>query len=440
MSALVLAQSPSGPPSFDSAAAAFVPFRETNSSVNHALAFAQGLREAQLPLAALLVDAQSVADSDDVRVLSESLQGQVTLDDEVIIPTVVASFYDARAERWRQLPSAMKARVNELMGRSALRAGRDEEAIEFLDAVTPPTPQSRYALAVALGARDAPRAKQLLESLTRERGDLKEMATMALARLAYAGHDYQEAQRQYRAIPSSSTLWPRAQVEFAYARFMAEDSGGALGKLTSLNAPQLSRAFEPEAHILAATIYYFGCMYAQARAELDIFERTYRKPPELEATAPIGQGTKSSALAIWLVSDTRSARLRALLNRADTELRMIADDTRFRGSDFARFVQGVLEKARESLKKVSAEQYRARVQEATDTLNELRRQADVLRFEIARAEGALLEGSAPLQSADALPRPSLAGESWEYWPFDGEYWHDEIGKYEVSFASRCPLQ
>jgi len=66
---------------------------------------------------------------------------------------------------------------------------------------------------------------------------------------------------------------------------------------------------------------------------------------------------------------------------------------------------------------------------------------ELIAFETTKGEKEMLEtrfdADAQLAS-QRLYRPAIPPTGHEYWPFDGEYWPDEIGFYRYTVKDACP--
>ena len=67
-------------------------------------------------------------------------------------------------------------------------------------------------------------------------------------------------------------------------------------------------------------------------------------------------------------------------------------------------------------------------------------QVAIIRFEVTKAEKEILESNTNVQQRlgeQALLRPEMPAEDWEYWSFQGEFWIDEIGYYQYTLKTGC---
>jgi tetratricopeptide (TPR) repeat protein len=399
---------------------------------------------------------------------------QELLGDDALIPTVLSGAYDTFSEGWRRLPPEALGRVNYLMGRVASRKGLLDEARLFLEAVPRANPTFARAQAL-LGVTLADPRLPAADAAARQRnGELAleafgraleveadptstvhQVALLGVARVSYGLGDFAEAVRRYDQVPRYSRFWDQALLENGLARFQNDDPGGALGSLQGLAAPQLAGAFEPEAEILAATVYYFACLYPQALASLARFDARYPPLAEqlkawVEGPAPAPRvlleqlrhperASLPAAVVAWARSGQRVAGLLGLLAEVARERQALRVHA-WAGTPLAAEVTASLEQNGATLERVAAGAALARLKEAARSVRGFSDQADIIRFEVAKAEKEAAEaGQEPrvLLDAQTLLRPKLPSAGWEHWPFEGEYWRDEVGFYRYTLKRGC---
>jgi hypothetical protein len=66
-------------------------------------------------------------------------------------------------------------------------------------------------------------------------------------------------------------------------------------------------------------------------------------------------------------------------------------------------------------------------------------QADIIEIQTGLEEAEWLDQQREIEFAKRkrLPRPFVPSEKFQYWPFHGEYWIDELGFYEYAIKSEC---
>ena len=62
---------------------------------------------------------------------------------------------------------------------------------------------------------------------------------------------------------------------------------------------------------------------------------------------------------------------------------------------------------------------------------------DILRMKQQMFEQAALTGK-ELEAATTVKRSERVRKGWQEWPFEGEFWADEVGYYKVDVVPSCP--
>jgi hypothetical protein len=285
---------------------------------------------------------------------------------------------------------------------------------------------------------------------------VRQLALLGLARVSYNLGRYAEAVRRFDELPASSRFRDQALFEGGFARFQDDDPGGALGSLEGLAAPQFERAFQPEAPILAATIYYFSCLHEQALAELGRFDARYPPmaaqlqallegpplaPPRLlELLDAPGSGSIPAPVAAWVRGSQRVQGVLALLEQAGREATLARTRPAWVAARLSDEVVASLEQNRGTLEQLAAGAVRARLTEAARSLRGFADQAEVLRFEVAKAEKEAAEAGIDTRAvldAQTLRPPGAPSDQWDTWRFQGEFWRDELGSYRFTLKRGC---
>lgn len=403
---------------------------------------------------------------------------QETLNDDYLIPSILNNLYDKYADSWATLPLEVLARINYLIGRISHRKALLEDAKQFLEAV-PDTSQfyarAQYLLGITLAdprfpaasdeARranlDAARAifENVLKIRTRQLDftNTQHLAILALGRTNYNAGEYQKAVDWYEKIPRFSKYWDQALFENGFARFQNDDLGGALGSLQGLYAPQFAGAFQPESWILTSTIYYFACLYEESKAALVEYEKIYL--PMAEQLKPLVEGEAKDpveylklventenpqlprAVLNWVRSNERMLGLFGMLRQIEAEKQRIDENQGWKAAKLTSELVTYLDQNRSTLEQVAGTVSRARIVEAYRTIKGFADQAEIIRFEVAKAEKELAERNvdvASLLRKQTLYRPKMPAENWNYWKFQGEFWRDEIGYYQYTLKRGCP--
>ena len=208
-----------------------------------------------------------------------------------------------------------------------------------------------------------------------------------------------------------------------------------------------------------ALVLYENCRYDEARRALQDFETRYRPVHDALVRALAAWPTPQALIDALmnpaqslLASVPESVRpdVRRLLSTSETDvgMRQIAAmnaeldsiDRRaitFRSSALALVVIPQVRAARLDLMQRTGDRARSAIALERSELRELLGQALRLDFEIAGREKELTEE--PVASAQVAPRRARTqvDDDEELWPFQGEYWRDELGSYRFQLGDRC---
>ena len=97
---------------------------------------------------------------------------------------------------------------------------------------------------------------------------------------------------------------------------------------------------------------------------------------------------------------------------------------------------------RDQVGQVAGKFLKGRLEDLAHLIDVLDGEKETIAFETAKGEKQLLESKVDVRAtlaAQTLERPEMPSTGHEYWPFDGEYWPDEIGRYTYTLKSVCPV-
>ncbi len=331
---------------------------------------------------------------------------------------------------------ALEPEALEVEGLAALAAGDDESAVkEFLALAQLPVKRGDEA---AIERRDR--------------------AWLQLARLAYQSGDDGRATQLYERVGRSGPEWLDALFEASWARFRKAEDEKALGNLLTLHAPFFQSRFFPESFVLKAVVLYQNCRYADARATLADFTRRYQPIHDGLALALDRLGTPQSAYEFLVrgaveVQQSVAAAAREEVARVEQEPDVVGSaqaalqlaqeidslDRRpvvFRTSALMTRLAPRLRQARIALLESAGRKLLSRLGQERSELRELLGQTLRLSYEIAGREKELAQN--PDQGLVSTHHdPAHVADDEELWPFQGEYWRDELGSYQYQLGQRC---
>ncbi len=282
-----------------------------------------------------------------------------------------------------------------------------------------------------------------------------DMINLNLARAYYGANNFPRAIEYFGNVQRDSLSWPEAQFERAWSFFRLEDTNGALSQLQTHVSPFLTEQYFPEAALLRIYSLFLMCKVPEASKQIETFRADYgEKVPVLDEVAAKEPQALFRAMAakiekdetelpemIWgryLEEDRFNDSLTAVRS-ADDESKRLANVAANPFSDWAKDQVA----ARRAVL-VAAEGTRIQ-QRATRMATELREMLqaaelsalDMLDFETrlysqAAAQGEMLDARKVVNRKDRVKANQRA------WPWEGEYWADEVGYYRIESEPDCP--
>ncbi len=350
------------------------------------------------------------------------------------------------------------------------------QALKYLDAVSPQAPD--YARAQYLKglveirnqlAKSAVQSFQKAIIATEENAtdpEVKDLAFLALARIAYEVGDADAAIYYYRKVPKGTAKQATALYESAWVYFVKGDYSRALGTFQTLHSPYFKHQFYPELWILEATVYMNLCHFESAEEALaqyakevtplgvplkDFLLKTVRPEDYYDALVSTVSGKQSSGLprelAAPVLGNVEFYNLYKTLKQIEHEQKIIAS----KGQALGGFGQEIATKL-EALHKDRTRELGIKIQrilketegvladydqkklEIEVDLGDLRIEEEAKKLEALNGDE---ETTTPPPTAESGGTVAIVGsDTWE-WPFEGEYWKDEIGYHRSFIKDQC---
>lgn len=316
-----------------------------------------------------------------------------------------------------------------------------------------------YAAAMNLALGNVSIAMSLFERLyseAPERNATSSLARLQRARLFYEQNQLSAAMEEVALIPRNDPTWHQAYVMSTWAAYRQGDMNLALGQLMTLRSPYLALKYAPEIHTLEAATLYRLCFYESALRSLDEYEKRYGQLGSAVQTfrQRIGSGVRgfenvmrfaggdrsvadSSAGAYQvmdgiLASDRVMAvarswemveRERRVLESVKADLAQVAAVRAWVNRMERRLVASSRDYARQGALAISR-----RLRDMQQELSKFKEQALAIRVEVNfRIRDRLKEKRLPKLAKIEFDADVAKG--YEFWPFEGEFWRDELGGY-----------
>lgn len=290
-----------------------------------------------------------------------------------------------------------------------------------------------------------------------------EVANVNLGRAYYSIGNFERAIEHLEKTPRGSPLWFESLYEAAWSYFRLGRLSGALSHLQTVDSPFFDGVYHPDATLLRILLFYYLCKYISGQEMLDDFTsqhypiaqqldeaikkaetdpdklyealyawKTERKDAGIELPDPVKQ---------WFATDESLVRIGRYLEGIDEELAAV-DKTRT-GWEKSSLRQD-LDRALRERKRVAVEgkgrEALAKLRLMYSILQGHLGSAELYKVEMITAEkdvydaayqGRLMDKIATRAAERSVP------DGYRFWPFQGEYWLDEIGWYEVNTINEC---
>jgi tetratricopeptide (TPR) repeat protein len=308
---------------------------------------------------------------------------------------------------------------------------------------------------------------------------MRDLAYLSMARTYYSasvrlddnniptidGNKLSAAVKYWNRVDVASEYWLDALFEESWAYFMAGDYPHALGNIHTIESPYFPNSFYPEADVLKAVISFTICQYEDATTTVARMKKRYEPiKKELEAVLNRFKGEGSETKFFEFLKDVRAGKatlapvIRPVVENALSDRQLLRnleyvrvldeEDGRFKkapssfkNSPIGNDVTDALNLARDLAIRNAGALARDRYQRNLDELNEHLRDASKILIDITAAERNKLDQAVitgQLSKEDSRTYGQVSPDSEHVlWPFEGEYWRDELGFYRQVVVSKC---
>ncbi len=289
-----------------------------------------------------------------------------------------------------------------------------------------------------------------------------DLAYLALARLAYDIQQFDAAIYYYKKISKNSPKLATAFYESGWTYFLKGDTSRALGTFHALHSPYFSHQFYPELWVLEATAYVNLCHADKAELAMKMFEekifvlgpplrdflKRSKRPEEFynnflaTVNSPKAGAGLPKQLQAPVLSNVEFYNLHQTVKQIDKEDKIIRANLAALGPTGQELLQKLGQRRTERVSEagVVIQQTLRQAQKELDLyfdkLAQLRLDLDEIRTQEIEEEQA---GRAK-ELGDAVAKEgavAIAGSDSMSWPFEGEFWKDEIGAYRSYLKSKC---
>jgi len=304
---------------------------------------------------------------------------------------------------------------------------------------------------------------------------MKDLAWISLARVYYtaANRTTPEGERKvdgvllgnaveaWTQLEPESEYWLDSLFEASWAFFLADEYSRALGNVHTLNAPYFTNYFYPEALVLKAVVFFSNCQMQNATAVVQQFHERY--DPVKDKLDELLNKYQDNAQFFEFLQAIRAGKtdlareVRGIVRSAVSDRAVLAnleyvalldDENRnleqspaqFKGSSLGARIQQDVLVAKSFAVDQAGDTAKARYNRLIDDMQDLANQVDTVEIEVLNYQRGQI--SAELQQQQTAAGQSTGGSVFvspehNVWPFNGEYWRDELGYYRQEVTYKC---
>ncbi len=376
-----------------------------------------------------------------------------------------------------QIPPQHREMLYFRLGEAKHKSGSTKEAIEYYGKVTPGSRyyySALYNMGLAQAELNQPDlAMQNFNKLLNSRSSgkvtdtNKVSAQMAIARTYYQKQDWSKAIEAYAAIPRDHTLWHEAMFEKTWAMLRAARFRSTLSNFQTLHSSYYEDFYLPETLLLRAIVYLYICQYDEMEKILSLYEGQYNpalkkvtlflqnKNPELYFQEIFktfqmkrnSESKKELALPYNILKNIAEEgdvrRTYAYLKKVNEEKKTVEANSQLRGSSVGSYAMRILNNRITSTKAVIGEMTKRHLTEIMNEITDLNEQSSFIRYEMINGRKESIKKKmagknlAISESENTQDRSFYIQNGYEFYPFQGENWLDEVGNYHYIGKQSC---
>jgi len=376
-----------------------------------------------------------------------------------------------------QIPEASREILYFRLAEIKHKLGSTADAIDLYAKVTS---KSRYFFSalynMGLAQAETNQPAQALQSFNRllesrkDSGitDTNKVTTqMAIARTLYQSKNWNKSIEAYSKIPRDHALWHDALFEKTWAMLRAARFRSTLSNFQSLHSSFYEDFYLPETLLLRAIVYLYICQYDEMDKVLSLYEKQYA--PVLDNISLFLQNTnlesyfleinktyqmKKSAdnkkqfllpynVLKHIAEEGDVRRSHAYLKKIYEEKLAIEVNALLKNSAVGSYAKRIVNNRIKNAKLVLGEMVKNHLIQIKDELTDLSEQSSYIRYEMINGRKEALKKKTIAinlsgQESNTIPQQYFdIQDGYEYYPFQGEYWLDEIGNYHFLGKQSC---
>ena len=299
------------------------------------------------------------------------------------------------------------------------------------------------------------------------------LANISIARTLYQAKMWPEAVDFYKDIPKNHELFKNALFEQAWAQFRDLRFRAALSTIENLQTPFYDTYFDPESLLLRIIILLYVCHVDDLESSVAVYEKNFRPISKLLSDWETDKKTQEANLKLISEADTNLKYTQAGLQRKyeskipffimrtalssphlKTHLQNFktiqAEKNKFKktmlakNKSFSKFADRVFSNRIKTVQKKMSEGFAKYIEQTKKQMDDYNQQFDLVKYEALNVRKNYFKLTASMTEEQKEKLISVADKrdfytenGYRYWPFESEYWVDEIGNYQFIGQNRC---
>jgi len=273
-----------------------------------------------------------------------------------------------------------------------------------------------------------PILREIMESAFKNE-KFKDEVRRTLARILYEKGEYAEAEMYYSEIQKSILDQSQNLLERAWVHYRIGNPEKAMGFLYAFNAPEFRNHFTPEYFILKSFIFKDVCHYKSALKVVSGFNRKYGSA--LKSIYHRGNPEENYPLMIALLNKKEINETWKFLELLESEKeRLIVCQDEDLKTNLEKIYSLQIEESTDDLRKEMQEEY----EKMANQLLRYEEEAHLMEYEISMD---MVQRVYQYHFDDETPENEESSEGIVVYPFQGEFWNDELADYHVKLPNKC---
>ncbi len=311
----------------------------------------------------------------------------------------------------------------------------------------------------------ANRAIQIFHQLEHRRSgvtdNVRVAAVMGKARAYYQAKKWDRSIEHYQKVPKDSPFWHDTLLERSWALLRSGRFRSTLSNFHTLHSAYYENHYQPESLLLRAIVYLYICKYYEMEKVLELFGKIYRPvynraarllrtPHSLKSYYNALNSPSENGLIQYPPVVLRRIRREGgfathhhYVNQLQKEQNLIYDlPYGWRNSSVGRYSSALVQKRLDKAQRKAGRLIIGHLKSIRKELKDFFSQEQFIRYEMLRSRRFFLKKKIAGReqtgtTVEDFGRSFYIQNGYEYWPFQGEYWLDELGNYHYVGMESC---